>query len=147
MADGQRSEKPTQRRLDRARKEGNFPVSREFVSAIHFLAFVALLTSFSAAWLVHTASLMKVLLAAAFRMDITIESLSSLAWNVLAPHFLPIMLCGERAGSGDDRGTAWLDEVGDRGIEACSRFQAAGISSAGSRRFRGRTCRHFFRRW
>ena len=32
MAD-QRTENPTQRRLDRARKEGNFPASREFVGA------------------------------------------------------------------------------------------------------------------
>src|SRR5437588_371932 len=29
---GQRSEKPTKRRLDKARTEGRFPVSREFIS-------------------------------------------------------------------------------------------------------------------
>jgi flagellar biosynthetic protein FlhB len=93
MADG-RTEKPTQRRLDRARREGNFPVSREFVSALHFMAFVAILTSFSAAWLVHTASLMKMLLATAFRLNVTTESLMEVAWNILAPHFLPIIFCG-----------------------------------------------------
>lgn len=39
----QQTEKPTQRRLDKARGEGQFPVSREFVSAVQFTMFVVLL--------------------------------------------------------------------------------------------------------
>ena len=47
MADsGQRTEEPTPRRLERARREGQFPASRDFVSAVQFLAFMAAL----AAW-------------------------------------------------------------------------------------------------
>jgi flagellar biosynthesis protein FlhB len=34
---GQRTEQPTQRRLIRARKEGDFPSSREFLASIQFL--------------------------------------------------------------------------------------------------------------
>jgi len=37
---------------------------------------------------------MKVLLATAFRLNVTAGSLTALAWNTLAPHFLPIILCG-----------------------------------------------------
>ncbi|HWE49127.1 MAG TPA: EscU/YscU/HrcU family type III secretion system export apparatus switch protein [Bryobacteraceae bacterium] len=47
MADtGQQTEKATPRRLEKARKEGNFPAAREFVSAVQFFAFIA----FGAAW-------------------------------------------------------------------------------------------------
>ena len=42
MAD-QKTEKPTQRRLNKAREEGNFPTARTFVGALQFLAFVGLL--------------------------------------------------------------------------------------------------------
>lgn len=43
MADkSQQTEKPTQRHLDKARREGQFPVSREFVSAVQFTTFVLL---------------------------------------------------------------------------------------------------------
>ena len=48
VPDDQRTEKPTQRRLERARKEGNFPSSREFVSAVQFTGFVALMRDCSA---------------------------------------------------------------------------------------------------
>jgi flagellar biosynthetic protein FlhB len=94
MPDAEHSEKPTQRRLDRARKEGNFPASREFVSAVHFMGFVAMLASLGGAWLLHTATLMRVLLHAAFRIDLNPQNLAALAWEVLAPHFLPVILAG-----------------------------------------------------
>ena len=43
MADqSQQTEKATPRRLEQARKEGNFPAAREFVAAIQFFAFVTL---------------------------------------------------------------------------------------------------------
>ncbi len=51
MADNdQKSEKPTQRRVLKARDEGNFATARMFVSSVHFLAFVALLHAWGPAW-------------------------------------------------------------------------------------------------
>ena len=51
MAQGdQKSEKPTQRRLLKAREEGNFATARMFVSSFHFLAFVSLLHSWGPDW-------------------------------------------------------------------------------------------------
>ena len=44
MADQrQKTEQPTQRRLQKAREEGQFPAAREFVAALQFLAFAAVL--------------------------------------------------------------------------------------------------------
>jgi len=54
MADkGQRTEQPTERRIQKAREEGNFAVSKDLVSALQFAAFTALLTAFSAEWFVQ----------------------------------------------------------------------------------------------
>jgi flagellar biosynthesis protein FlhB len=49
MAD-QKTEKPTQRRLNKAREEGNFPTARTFVGALQFLAFVGLLHVWGPGW-------------------------------------------------------------------------------------------------
>ena len=49
MAD-QKTEKPTARRLEKTREEGNFPTARTFVSALQFLAFVALLHAWGPGW-------------------------------------------------------------------------------------------------
>lgn len=48
---GQRTEKPTKRKLDKARKEGQFPSSREFLAALQFLTFAALLSAGGAGFL------------------------------------------------------------------------------------------------
>jgi flagellar biosynthetic protein FlhB len=49
MAD-QKTEKATPQRLKKAREDGNFPVSRSFVSALQFAAFVAMISSWGPAW-------------------------------------------------------------------------------------------------
>ena len=52
MADKhQKTEKPTPRRLQKAREEGNFPTARLFVSALQFLSFVALLHAWGPGWI------------------------------------------------------------------------------------------------
>ncbi len=95
MADsGQRSEKPTQRRLQRARREGNFPSSREFVSAIQFFGFVALVVTFSGAWLMHTARATRTLLTRAFSTDLTLNALVALTRTVIVPEVAPLLLAG-----------------------------------------------------
>jgi len=46
----QKTEQPTQRRLKKAREEGNFPSARIFVNALQFLAFVAMVHSWGPLW-------------------------------------------------------------------------------------------------
>lgn len=43
---GNKSEKPTQRRLDKARKEGQFPVSRETIVALQMITFAVLTANY-----------------------------------------------------------------------------------------------------
>jgi len=48
---GQRTEKPTKKKQDKARKEGQFPASKEFLAALQFLTFVVLATGGGALFL------------------------------------------------------------------------------------------------
>jgi flagellar biosynthesis protein FlhB len=51
MADnGQKTEQPTQRRVKKAREEGNFASAKVFVNALQFLAFVAMMHSWGSVW-------------------------------------------------------------------------------------------------
>lgn len=63
---GQRTEQPTPRRLEKAREEGQFPVSKEFVSGVVFLCFAWLLESQSGALLEGGRRLVRESLAMAF---------------------------------------------------------------------------------
>jgi flagellar biosynthetic protein FlhB len=95
MADsGQRTEKPTPQRLKRARKEGNFPSSREFISAVQFLGFVALAVAFSGVWLIRTARITRSLLARAFSTEVTPAELVALTRNVIVPELAPLIAAG-----------------------------------------------------
>ena len=91
MADAQRTEQPTKRRIDRARSEGNFPVSREFISAVHFLGFVALAASFSGIFVMRLVRIMRTLLARAFDTEITVKQVQSLFRDVVVPSLLPAL--------------------------------------------------------
>ena len=63
---GQKTEEPTPKRLDKARKEGQFPTARQFVSAMQFLAFVAVIEAWGGEWFAELRRLMRLALAAAF---------------------------------------------------------------------------------
>ena len=63
---GQKTEQPTAKRLQKAREEGQFPTARDFVSAAQFLAFVALLGAWGGPWLGELRQAMRQTLAAAF---------------------------------------------------------------------------------
>ncbi len=94
MADSQHTEKPTQRRLDRARKEGNFPSSREFLSSIQFLGFVSIVVTFGSTFLIRIAHAMRELLARAFSTDVTPAEMIALVRQIALPLFVPLILAG-----------------------------------------------------
>lgn len=72
MADSQKTEQPSQRRLQKAREQGNFASSRHFIAAAHFLALVAVLQWFSARWLVDMRVTTRWLLSEAFGGELTL---------------------------------------------------------------------------
>lgn len=96
MADkDQRTEKPSQQKLNKARREGRFPVSRDFVFAIQFGVFVLLATSLAGSWLTGLEAVVRQLLAGAFHREI---NPARLVW-LLRDGLLPAILGGAAAAS------------------------------------------------
>jgi flagellar biosynthetic protein FlhB len=93
MADNQ-TEQPTKRRRDKARREGQFAVSRELIAASQFLAFVALLQLWTPALVEHLRSLIRQTLDAAFRSTITLRFLTGFYRLALITVFSPVLLAG-----------------------------------------------------
>jgi len=95
MADrGQQTEQPTSRRLERARKEGRFPSSREFPAAMQFLAFVALLAGCTAAWFGGAKLMMRTLLEWAFQPGFSTAGLEALVRLVSIRFLAPVLAAG-----------------------------------------------------
>jgi flagellar biosynthetic protein FlhB len=94
MADPQKSEKPTARRLLKAREEGNFASSRQFIAGAHFLAFVAILQSFGGRWLNSMGATMAWLFRHAFEGNLTLDGWMSMIWRLSLYCGLPIIAAG-----------------------------------------------------
>jgi flagellar biosynthetic protein FlhB len=89
-----KTEQPTQRRLEKARKEGQFASAKEFVSALQFLVFLALLSSGGAHWFAALRQTTRSLFQLAFRKEISAQDLMHVAWQAAQFHFLPLILAG-----------------------------------------------------
>src|SRR5579863_1355749 len=95
MADkSQQTEKPTPKRLDKARREGNFPASREMVGSLQFLAFAAMLAGWGAAWITGMRLTMRWLLARAFAPEFGATELTRLLEVVVRHVFIPLLVAG-----------------------------------------------------
>ncbi len=94
MADEQRTEKPTKRRVDRARREGNFPASREFISSVQFLGFVTLATAFSGSLMLRVARVMRDVFARVFTIDLTPTAVVVLMRDEIFPLLAPVIAAG-----------------------------------------------------
>lgn len=66
MADSDKSEKPSARRLLKAREQGNFLSSQQFISGSQFLVFVYLLNTFGGQWFTSMSMIMRDMLRRAF---------------------------------------------------------------------------------
>src|SRR5215831_961939 len=89
-----KTEQPTQRRLEKARKEGQFPNAKEFVSALQFLVFLSLLGAGGAAWFASFRVTMRSLLKMAFTPELQPEDLTHLVWQISQRHIFPLVLAG-----------------------------------------------------
>ena len=89
-----RTEQPTQRRQDKARKEGNFPVSKEFVSAVHFIVVVWLLNAYGEQWFRASGVSFRRALTAGFRTDLTPADVQQLLWKLITDNVLSLLLAG-----------------------------------------------------
>ena len=95
MADkSQQTEQPSQHRLQKAREEGQFPSSREGLSAVQFLAFVYILSKWGGDWLAATRRSTRLLLESAFRPELGAAQMVTLARDALYHCLLPLVLVG-----------------------------------------------------
>lgn len=91
---GQKTEQATARRLDRARREGQFPAAKQFVAAIQFLAFTAIVSRWGDAWFNRVRQTTRFVFHRAFAADIQIPDLVRLTIDVLLRMVLPLLLAG-----------------------------------------------------
>jgi flagellar biosynthesis protein FlhB len=91
---GQKTEKPTKRKVDKSRKEGQFPASREMLAALQFLTFVIFLVAGCAGFLDRLRQLTHYFLAAAFRLELTPHLVLRLYRDSLAHVFQPLLWIG-----------------------------------------------------
>src|SRR5690349_3096192 len=95
MADSsQKTEKPTKRRLEKARREGQFPVSREMVAAVQFLAFVWILFASGQHFVEAVAALVRELFVAAFHLQLDSRTVVRLYYQVLKTALIPPLIFG-----------------------------------------------------
>ena len=89
-----KTEQPTQRRVDKARREGQFLSAREFVAALQFLVFLGLLSAGGARWFTGFCQTTRHLFWLAFTPNLAPLDLSRIAWQLFWSHVLPLALGG-----------------------------------------------------
>jgi flagellar biosynthetic protein FlhB len=87
----QKTEQATARRLQQARREGQFPTARQFVSAVQFLAFIAIVTMWGEAWLNQTRQTMGFLLQRAFSSTLQTTDFVRISADLLFRVGLPLV--------------------------------------------------------
>ena len=90
----QKTEQPTQRRLKKAREEGNFPTARVFVGALQFLAFVTLIHAWGLDWIQAIRNSMAALFQHALDPRLTPEEVIALSLDLLRRTLAPVAILG-----------------------------------------------------
>ncbi len=95
MADKSRqTEKPTQRKLEKSRKEGQFPVSKEFVNGVQFLVFVVILGTYGGDWLAALVSTSRMIFNRSFHVELTPMVLRELLYLLGKRLVYPLITAG-----------------------------------------------------
>jgi len=89
-----KTEKPSPRRLFKAREEGKFPASREMVAATQFLVFIVIAFAWFPGWLKAMKEMMRASLAASFHADLNVATLPGIASTLLQRAFIPLSIIG-----------------------------------------------------
>jgi flagellar biosynthetic protein FlhB len=94
MADSSKTEPATQRRLEKAREEGQFPAAKEFVSALQFMVFLGLLGAGGASWFSQFCQTTRSLFQLAYAPELSVQDLTHIGWQLWWKHFLPLAMGG-----------------------------------------------------
>src|SRR5580704_17661883 len=90
----QKTEQPTQRRLKKAREEGNFPTARVFVGALQFLAFVSLIHAWGMEWLQTIRDSMASVFQHALDPHLSGQEVTSISLTLMQHTLIPVALLG-----------------------------------------------------
>ena len=90
----QKTEKPTKKRLLKAREEGTVPSARQFIAGVQFCIFVALLDSKGVGWLTQSVQAFREQLKRAFDADINLSEVLHLGSGLAYSCFLPMVTLG-----------------------------------------------------
>jgi flagellar biosynthetic protein FlhB len=90
----QQTEKASPRRLEKARKEGQFASAREFVAGVQFLLFVSILASWGSRMMGSLTDIMQVSLRWAFRSGLTPQGIVSLISFLMTKALINISIMG-----------------------------------------------------
>lgn len=90
----QKTEKPTQRRMEKARKDGDFPAAREFVAAVQFFAFVILSANYFSGWLKDLQGVMRTSVTKAFAVSLSPGDLIVLMQSLTVVTMKPLAILG-----------------------------------------------------
>jgi flagellar biosynthetic protein FlhB len=90
----QQTEKPTQRKLQKSRKEGQFPVSKEFPGGVQFLVFVWLLGAYGPVWLSNLTVTARFVIDRAFHVDPTPAALREMLSMLISRLAFPMIKGG-----------------------------------------------------
>src|SRR5580658_8505065 len=86
----QKTEQPTQRRMKKAREEGNFATARIFVGALQFLAFVSLIHAWGLDWLLTIRGNMAAVFQHALDPRLTGQEVIALILDLIKHTLIPV---------------------------------------------------------
>src|SRR4051812_12604877 len=89
-----KTEEPTHRRLEKARREGQFPSAKEFVSSLQFLIFVGLLGSYGRHWLQQFGETSRAMFRMAYAGPLDVQVLTHLTFRVAWVQIAPLAAAG-----------------------------------------------------
>jgi len=90
----QRTERATPQRLKKAREEGKYPTSKEFVSGVQFAAFAGMLIWTAEPWSGSLLRGTRSMIRAAFSSELTASSLCRTAFEVTSLWLFPLAVAG-----------------------------------------------------
>jgi len=95
MADNsQRTEQPTPRRLEKARKDGDFPVARELVAALQFFTFISFAAAYFPNWITTVQAALVTGLRRAFSSSLSTGDLTTLLTLMATEALRPLAVLG-----------------------------------------------------
>ncbi len=90
----EKTEQATPHRLKKARKDGEFPVAREFVSAVQFFAFVLMAAAYFPGWLQTLQAALRMGIRQAFSESLTPNDVMAIMGRLSAAVLRPLAMLG-----------------------------------------------------